>query len=195
MKTISLVKFYFLVPVLLLAGLLISCSGDTSQIDNLYGDSQAEQEIVTDVRILYSDSAQVRLMVSSPKLIRKIKDDKPVEYFPEGLYVEFYHQGFQPQTWLEAGKGIRYPDEKRIELEEKVKLYNRKNDKLETSQLIWDEEKQEIRTEKFVRITQPEKGDTTYGFGFISDQRFNRFEIKRKFSGKIEEDMVRDLDD
>jgi len=172
-----------------------SCSGDTTRIDQLFTESVTEQEIVTDVKILYSDSAQVRLAVESPKLIRQQVDKKPVEFFPEGLYVEFYHNGFQPQTWLEADKGTRFPDEKRIILEGHVRLYNKKQDKLETAELIWDEEKQEIRTEKFVRITQPEKGDTTYGFGFISDQQFNRFEIKRKFSGKIEEAMLNDLED
>lgn len=178
----------------LLISFYMACSGDTSEIEALFIDEDAEQELITDVRILYSDSAQVRLMVRSPKLIRKTIDEKAVEIFPEGLNVQFFSQGFQPQTWLEAEKGTRYPDDQMIILEGHVKLYNRKQDKLETAELIWDQEKQEIKTEKFVRITQPEKGDTTYGFGFISDQKFDRFEIKRKFSGKIEEAMMSQLD-
>jgi LPS export ABC transporter protein LptC len=169
------------------------CSGDTARIDALYEDADVEQETVTDVRILYSDSARVRLELKSPLLIRKMEDNKPVEYFPEGLYVEFFQGGYQPQTWLEADRGTRYPEEKRIILEGHVRLYNRKKDKLESSELTWDEEAQKIFTERFVRITQPEKGDTTYGFGFVSDQKFSRFEIKRRFSGKIEEAMIRDL--
>lgn len=185
------VLFFWLSTVALVA--MIACNGDTSQIEALYQYTEAEQEIVTDVNILYSDSAQVRLSLSSPLLIRKMENEKQVEYFPEGMYVEFFQNSSKPQTWLEADRGTRYPEDKKIKLEGHVKLYNREKDKLESAELIWDEEKQQIRTEKFVRITRPSKGDTTYGFGFISDQKFSRFEIKRRFSGKIEETMIREL--
>jgi hypothetical protein len=36
-----------------------------------------------------------------------------------------------------------------------------------------------------VRITDPVKGDTTYGFGFKANQDFTHFEIKKKVQGKI----------
>jgi LPS export ABC transporter protein LptC len=186
-------KLYLFV-LLPMVFLLVACSGDTSEIDKLYEDRQVEEEVIEEVEILYSDSAQVRLSVSSPELIRKDIDQKPVEIFPKGLKVAFYQNAYQPQTWLEADEATRFTGERLIILKGNVKLYNRENDKLETAELIWDEEKQEIRTEKFVRITQPEKGDTTYGFGFKSDQDFNRFEIKRKFSGKIQESMLKELD-
>ena len=174
---------------------MVSCSGDTTEIDALYTDIDVAQERVSGVNIIYSDSARVRLSVRSPLMIRKQEKEKDVELFPNGLYVEFYQGNLRPETWLESDKGIRYPQEKRIYLQGNVKLYNNKQDKLETAELIWDEEKQQIGTEKFVRITQPEKGDTTYGFGFISDLQFNRFEIKRKLSGKIKEEMLKDFDD
>jgi LPS export ABC transporter protein LptC len=173
--------------------LLTSCSGDTTKIEELYQATDVAQEVVSNVKITYSDSARVWLMVQSPKLIRQEIDDKEIEIFPEGLEVEFYQDGYRPSTWLQAEKGTRYSDEKRIVLEGHVQLFNDKMDKLETAELIWDEENQQIMTEKFVRITQPEKGDTTFGFGFISDQHFKRFEIKRRFSGKIEESMLKDL--
>lgn len=187
-------KIYILAVLPVFVFLLNACSGDTSEIDKLYQDREVEQEIIEEVEILYSDSAQVRLSVKSPELIRKMEEQKAVEIFPKGLKVEFYHNAYQPQTWLEADEATRYADDKLIILKGHVRLYNKEKDKLETAELIWDEEKQEIRTEKFVRITQPEKGDTTYGFGFKSDQEFNRFEIKRKFSGKIQESMLKQLD-
>lgn len=188
-------KLYFYTAISLLGLSLIACSGDTSEIDKLFQDREVEQEIIEEVEILYSDSARVRLSVTSPELIRKNMDQKPVEIFPKGLKVKFFQNAYQPQTWLEADEATRFTEDKLIVLKGHVKLYNRKKDKLETAELIWDEEKQQIRTEKFVRITQPEKGDTTYGFGFKSDQEFNRFEIKRKFSGKIQESMLQQLDD
>ncbi|MBK8051862.1 MAG: LPS export ABC transporter periplasmic protein LptC [Saprospiraceae bacterium] len=56
---------------------------------------------------------------------------------------------------------------------------------METSELIFDEIERIVYTEKLVRITNPIKGDTTYGFGFKANQDFTRFEIKKKVQGKI----------
>ena len=175
--------------------LIFACSGDISQIESLYSDDDVSMEIVKDVKIIYSDSARVMLKVSSPLLKRKLINSKITEEFPEGLYVEFYQGSNRPSSWLKADEGLRIPNDKKIILRGNVQLFNDKNDKLETAELYWFQDTQEISTEKFVRITQPEKGDTTYGFGFISDQHFNRFEIKRKFSGKIEEAMLSGLKD
>jgi LPS export ABC transporter protein LptC len=168
----------------------IACSGDTSQIDSLYDEDDVSTELVKDLQMTYSDSARVMLKVSSPLLQRRERDSKITEEFPEGLYVEFYQGGFRPSSWLKADHGFRDPEQKKIILRGNVQLFNDKNDKLETAELYWYQDSEEINTEKFVRITQPSKGDTTYGFGFSSDQHFNRFEIKRKFSGKIEESMM-----
>ena len=172
---------------------IISCSGDTSEIETLYKEEDVSMEILRDGSIIYSDSAHVRLKVSFPLLERREIYNSVIEEFPEGLFVEFYEGNKSARSWLKADKGTRYPSEKRIKLIGNVELFNHKRDKLETAELNWDEEKQEISTEKFVRITQPERGDTTYGFGFVSDQHFKRFEIKRRFSGKIEESMLEDL--
>ena len=188
-------KYLFFPTLFVVFALLMSCDGDTAEIEALYEKEDVAREIISEVKITYSDSAKVRLMVTSPLMIRSEIDNKMIEEFPDGLFVEFFHNSFNPQSWLKAEKGIRYPDDKKIILRGNVQLYNEKNDKLESSELIWNEETQEISTEKFVRITQPERGDTTYGFGFISDQQFKRFEIKRKFSGKIEEEMLKELGD
>jgi hypothetical protein len=42
-----------------------------------------------------------------------------------------------------------------------------------------------VYTDKLVRISQAEKGDTTYGFGFKANESFSIFEIKKKVQGKL----------
>ena len=66
-----------------------------------------------------------------------------------------------------------------------VRFYNSVEDKLQTSELIWDENLKKIYTEKFIRITRPVMGDTIYGIGFETDQNFKRIEIKQKIKGKL----------
>ena len=81
---------------------------------------------------------------------------------------------------------------KRILTEGNVEMYNRKNEKLLTSELIWDEGEEILYTEKFVKIIQPESQDTTTGFGFITNQDFTRFEIKKKGSASLNLDKLKE---
>jgi len=175
--------------------LLAGCSADTSKIDALYEKGGGMQESLKDLEMTYSDSARVLLTVKSAEMITREEDRKIIEEFPKGLEVEFYQQDLRPNIWLKAGHALRFPEEKKVIVSQHVQLYNAENDKLETSELIWDEVNQKIYTDKFIRLTQPSQGDTTYGFGFMSDLNFTRFEVKRKFSGKIEEAMLRELGD
>ena len=160
-------------------------------VNKLFDDSIIETEIAKDVEILYSDSAQLRVRVISPILLRHIDKTDPHDEFPEGLRAEFYNENKRVVSWLESKYAVRYEKSERIITKDSVVLYNKKNEKLETSELIWDEKEKRIYTDKFVRITQPEKGDTSYGYGFITDQDFNRFEIKRKFTGKTNVEDIR----
>lgn len=83
---------------------------------------------------------------------------------------------------MEADYAVRKDREKKIYVENNVVLYNKRNDKLETEALVWDEDIEEIYTSRPVKISQPSRGDTSYGHGFRADQEFTRFEIKKKFS-------------
>ncbi|MBK9151325.1 MAG: LPS export ABC transporter periplasmic protein LptC [Saprospiraceae bacterium] len=80
---------------------------------------------------------------------------------------------------------VRDELKKKIIAKGNVEFYNDKQEKLETPELIWDEQEKIIYTDKLVRITQAEKGDTTYGFGFRANQDLSRFEIRKKVQGKV----------
>jgi hypothetical protein len=154
------------------------------EVNKLFDNVVIESEQAKDVEILYSDSAQLRVKILSPVLIRHTDKTNPYDEFPAGLRAEFFNENKKVISWLVARYAVRYEKSEKIITRDSVVLFNKKNEKLETSELIWDEKERKIYTDKFIRITQPEKGDTSYGYGFITDQEFNRFEIKRKFTGK-----------
>ena len=149
----------------------------------------ASRERAEDVTIYYSDSAVVRIKIESPVMYRYTKNRKSIEEFPNGLKVEFLDDNQKVSSWLEADYALRKESEQVIIVKENVVLHNRRNDKLETEELLYNSKTSEISTDKYVRITQPINGDTSHGYGFITDQDFNRFEIKNRYSGikKMEE--------
>ena len=139
-------------------------------------------EYASDVTILYSDSAEVQVRITSPLLKRYSARGQQFDEFPDGLLVEFLDSRKNPKSWLEADYAVRKELDQKIYVEKNVKLYNKNNDQLLTEELIWDEKNQELYTNKPVKIAQPSIGDTSFGFGFKADQEFTRFEIQRKFS-------------
>jgi LPS export ABC transporter protein LptC len=169
---------------------IYSCTNRVADVNKLFETHEMSVEIAKDIVMLYSDSALVKVSVEAPLLKRHLNTEEPTDEFPEGVYVEFYRSLNNPESWLESKYAIRYDREGIIVARDSVVLYNRLNEKIESSELIWDENEQIIYTDKFVRITQPEKGDTSYGYGLVANQNFTEFEIKRKFSAKMN---VKDL--
>jgi len=155
------------------------------QINRLIDESAVKQERALDVELIYSDSAIVKVKVISPELLRHLDRNNPIDEFPAGIHVKFYDEYQRVSSYLDARYALRMEKEKRIIVRDSVVFYNKKNEKLETNELIWDEKGERISSEKFVMITRPEQGDTIMGYGIDANEDFTRFEIKRKFSSKM----------
>lgn len=169
---------------LLLASILlfIACSNDIKEVNKITRTNEALSEIAKEVEILYSDSAIIKVRIKSPTMKRYKVKGESYDEFPDGLLVEFLDDNKRVKSWMEADYAVRKDREKKIYVENNVVLYNKRNDKLETEALVWDEDIEEIYTSRPVKISQPSRGDTSYGHGFRADQEFTRFEIKKKFS-------------
>ncbi|MBT8233961.1 MAG: LPS export ABC transporter periplasmic protein LptC [Saprospiraceae bacterium] len=161
---------------------LTACSNDISEVKKILPSNNLKVEVAENIEMLYSDSAKVRVRIISPKLNRYNTNLETYDEFPEGLLVEFLNENQQVTSWLEADYAVRKDKDSKIYVEDNVVLYNKRNEKLFTEELVWDEAKEEVYTNKAIKITQPEIGDTSFGFGFRADQEFTRFEINRSFS-------------
>lgn len=166
--------------------IIVSCSNNVDDIDKLLAaDLRADVERGNNVRIVYSDSALVKVVIHAPVMERYTDYGDSKDVFPKGILMEFLNEQKVVYSWLKAETAIREQRTQKITARGNVICYNEKKEKLETPELIWDEKERIVYTDKLVRITQAEKGDTTYGFGFVANQAFTRFEIKKKVQGKI----------
>lgn len=171
--------------VILIIG-IISCSNDMKEIDDFFSEGvNANVEKGTNITIIYSDSAQVKIRISAPEMERYNKLPNTKDVFPKGVLLEFMKDNNHVESWLKADYAIRESRTKKITARGNVVFYNARNEKLETPELIFDEKDRVVYTDKLVRITQAEKGDTTYGFGFKANQSFSVFEIRKKVQGKV----------
>lgn len=132
-------------------------------------------EIAMDVRIIFSDSAQIQMVLTSPILYQVGGNDPYVE-FPEGLNIKTYNQENMLVSELNAEYGKRYERIKLMEVEKNVVVTNHESGKkLLTEHLFWNERTKTIYNGVFVTIIEEDK--TIHGDSLRADQSFNHLEI------------------
>ena len=62
-------------------------------------------------------------------------------------------------------------------------------EQLETEELIWDEKKEKVYSNKFVKITKPD--EKIYGYGVEANQDFTRWKINA-IEGELKVDGLTD---
>lgn len=130
-----------------------------------------------DVTMLYSDSTVLKIKLQTPQMLKYEKDVKePITIMPKGLFVIFYDDKGKETTTIKADYGVRYEISKRMEVKYNVEVINVNGEKLNTEHLIWDEQKQKITTDAFVKITMAK--EIIMGKGLEANQDFTKYEIK-----------------
>ncbi len=174
-----------LLLISLMSCIISGCTNDISEVNELLSEDKLLVEESKDVRMIYSDSARVNVIISGPRMLGYLDKKNPKQVFTDGVKAEFLDGYGRVTSYLEAKYAVRDERNKLIHCKDSVVIYNANNEKLETPEIFWQESDGIMRTDKFIRITQPSRGDTTYGVGFESNEDFTSFTIKNKFSAKM----------
>lgn len=125
---------------------------------------------------IFTDSGKVQLILSFPLMESYDNAEIPYSEFKHGINVTFY-DGHPEPVGRATSKYAKYISKKSLwELKDSVVVINETNDKLETDQLFWDQIKEIIYTDRYVKITNEDQ--TVIGSGFESDVRLTRRRIK-----------------
>ena len=178
---------------MLIAGILLTgCGNDIAEVEALVEKFDTQVERASDVEILYSDSAHVRVRVTGPTMLNHLDRRDPHQEFPDGLVVDFFGEQKTVESRLTAKYGVRYPNEGLVIVRDSVVWQSVEEEKLETSELRWDEREKKIYTNKFVRITRPD--EIVYGHGFEANQDFSYSKIQA-IEGRIKvEDLSKEVE-
>ena len=166
----------------MLSLLLSSCSNDLEKVQEISIQNQASfpVETIKECEIIYSDSAQVKILLNAT-LMNRYNDEEPYIEFKDGLKVQFFDDKGKKESELNADYAII--DENDLMLAEKnVIVRNVNGDILETEKLSWDKLKEEIYTKDNVKITT--ENEVIFGEGLVSNQNFSKYTIE-KIKGTI----------
>lgn len=159
----------------LLLLIFFSCENDLAEVSKFIDDDEVAIEVGEEVKMLYSDSGRVEMMIEAPVLHRHLDKRTPKREFPEGLEVFFLDKEQKVQSWLTGKYAIEDENKHVITIQDSVVLFNHNQEKLETDELIWDQGTNTISTKQFVRITT--KDEQITGYGFEADREFKYWKI------------------
>jgi LPS export ABC transporter protein LptC len=172
-RYLTTLKVFFLA---ILSVILFSCENKTDFIqkaDFVTLPSLSAKNFETN----YIDSGKLQLVLSSPLLEQYDNNDAPYFEFREGIRVDFYDGKKEVQGYVTAKYAKNTKKDNLWELRDSVVVVNQANDKLETELLFWDQGKDLIYTDRFVKITNAD--EIIQGFGLESDAKLTHRRIKR----------------
>jgi len=161
------------VVLILLTITLLSCENKIPTIpksDLLSLPSLTARDFYTVV----TDSGRKQLVLSAPIVEQYDKADPQYSEFKSGIKVVVYQGKVDPVLWVTA-KYAKCTANNLWELRDSVVVINENNEKLETELLFWNQEKDRIYTNSFVKITGQD--EVTQGIGFESDSHLTKRRI------------------
>jgi len=152
--------YRFIAAAIAACMLFVACENDPKDVDSIF-EKKAGIEEANQITSYLSENAKIKAKLTSPYMRRYLASkatDTPYYEFPRTLHVDFYDDSAQVETKLDA-RYAKYNENTRIvHMRDSVVVINmQKGDTLRTSELWWDQNKQEFYTDKPVKILQRDK--------------------------------------
>ena len=157
--------------------LIISCTNDPKLVQDFISDNKHQPvERIKEAQLLHTENGKLKVRVLA-NLIERYQDIQPALIFSNHLEVYFYNDSSQLQSTLMANYASIDEDKKIMLAKNNVILISIDDKKLETDELIWDENKNKIYTDKKVKITTGK--EVIFGEGFTSTPDFKQYSITK----------------
>ncbi|MEL7160571.1 MAG: LPS export ABC transporter periplasmic protein LptC [Bacteroidota bacterium] len=152
-----------------------ACVNDPEEVAQLREREREGVEVATDVEILWSDSAKIRVIVRAPTMLNYLENADQRQEFPDGLHLTFFDELQDTSSTLIANWGVYRRRTNEITVRDSVVWQSVDLQRLETEELNWEEKSERIYTNKFVVLRQPDYLIT--GYGLEADQAFSNAKV------------------
>lgn len=152
-----------------------SCENDISKINLDIDYATMPIESSRNVRMILSDSAKVKVILTTPLLDVYNTANNPYFELKEGVAINFYNDSMDIYSKVTADYAIRHLNTGITDAKGNVVVINEKGEQLNTEHLTWNEKKQLIYTDDFVKISTAD--EIIYGSGLEANQEFSHYKI------------------
>jgi len=156
--------------------LFYSCENNIEQIKAFYTTENLPVLEAINFETLLTDSGKINYWLKAPKLLRFEDEGRNYIEFPEGMKLVKFDNNKNIISSITANYAKQFVAEDKWEAKNNVIATNAQGDTLKTEHLTWEEKKEIIYTEDFVKIIRTDQIIT--GIGFTSDQKLQNWKIK-----------------
>jgi LPS export ABC transporter protein LptC len=130
-----------------------------------------------DFKTVFNDSGRLQLILTAPIVEQYDSKETPYSEFRSGIMVLYFNLTGDTVARV-TSKFAKYTKKNNNwELRDSVVVINEDGNRLETEVLNWDQERDRIYTDRFVKITKED--EITMGTGLESDSRMRVVKIKK----------------
>lgn len=174
---ISIARIIFSGILFCLPFTFFSCRNSSEEIDNITGVSKANKmDKATDVTVYYSEKAKVRAVIHAKEFLRNENAKPPYAEIRKGLKVEFMNDSLKVESTLTAKSARIFEAEGNVIVRENVVVVNKKGERLNTEELVWNQKLDKFYTDKKVTITTP-PNQVIYGDNLEANADFSWYKI------------------
>ena len=166
-KSLSITIVFGAIVMLLLFS---SCGGKKKELGEAITERDSLPSMATLGVVTYiSDSGVTRY---------RMYDRKRPSYwaFEKGVYLEQFDSLFNVDASIKADTAYFYDKQKLWKLMGNVDIKNRKGERFNTELLYWNQATEKVYSDRFIRIEQPDRIIT--GYGFDSNQQMTIYQIR-----------------
>lgn len=160
---------------------LASCKNDVDEAKLIVSRVNVNIEKGENVVIDYSDNGVTRIRCTG-RTATRYNTEKPYLEFSDGIKIEFFKEDGSTESTLTARYATAVENSKEMVARDSVVVVNQKGERLNTDEMIWDEDKKTIYSNTFVKISTAD--EIIYGKGFYANQNFSDYVVK-SISGTI----------
>lgn len=145
--------YLFIIAAFASCFFMAACENDIREVDNQFQKKIAVEEALG-VESYLSQQGKVKAKLTAPYMKRFLIDTPYVE-FPRTLHVDFFNDSTIVESTLDARYARHMEFQRKVLLRDSVIVINKlKGDTLRTSELWWDQNKEEFYTDKIAYINQ-----------------------------------------
>ncbi len=183
---IVFLRIPYIKSITILGGIvmLLACKNDLQDVNKLVQPERRPEMTGDNLEMIYSDSAKIKYRVLTPEYLKINKEKEKYEEFPQGIYVISYDKDGEMAGSIRSKYAKKLEEEMLWEARNEVIVINAEGKKLETELLYWDMKKEQIYSDRYVRLTSG--GQIIEGNnGFVSDQNLEH-PVFLSITGNIE---------
>lgn len=157
---------------------LFSCSGGNKDVGEAITERDSLPVMDTKgITTMISDSGVIRYRINTDEWLVFDRKDPPYWAFEKGIYLEQFDSLFQVEASIESDTAYYYNKKELWVLIGNVHIQNLKGEKFDTELLYWDQRKEKVYSDRYIRIEQPDRIIT--GQGFDSNQQMTIYTINK----------------